>query len=61
MIVDIEVTCHADPETFNATIISDSIYTALNQTVSDGRIGSEDVDPGYIVVQETILRTSLSK
>ena len=57
MVVDIEVISYADPGTFDSTKISDSIYTALNHTVSDGRIEIKDidVDPGYIVTHTTIL------
>ena len=52
-----EVTSFADPETYNSTNLSDSVYRALNHTVSDGRIETEDVDidTGYIVVQTPIL------
>ena len=54
-IVDIEVVSYVDPETFVPATISDFVRTAINLTVNDGRIGSEEADPRFVEVQEPVL------
>ena len=50
MIVDIEVTSLVDPDTFVPALTSESVHIALERMLTEGKIGSEDGDPGFIVV-----------
>ena len=50
MIADIEVTSLVNLDTFVPAVTSESVRIALERTLDDGKIGTEDADPGFIEV-----------
>ena len=49
MIVDIEVTSLVSPDASVPALRAASVRIALEQALDDGKIGSEDADPGSII------------
>ena len=53
-IVDIEVGSLVNLRSFEPTLIKDSVRIALEHTLEDGKIGSEDADPGFMQSGSTL-------